>query len=91
MWHEYLADGGLFCGIYGSTPDMMGTYTPMEKVKLPYNRAPRQSEAVQFDGGKFHHSIESFHAPFWAAEDIEVVDYSYNKKKHIILTRRKLK
>jgi SAM-dependent methyltransferase len=89
MWHEYLADGGIFCGIYGSTPQLMGSYTPIEKVKLPYNRAPRQSDAVQFDGGKFHHTIQSFHAPFWAAESIEVVDYRYAKKKHIILTRRK--
>jgi len=89
MWHRYLTPNGRFCAIYGSTPELMGQYTPIDEVKLPYNRAPRHSQAVDFDGGKFHHTIESFHAPFWAAESIEIVDYSFVKKKHVILTRRK--
>lgn len=90
MWHEYLVDGGVFCGVYGSTPSMMGSYTPIEKVKLPYNKVPRHSPVIQFEGGKFHHSIESFHAPFLAAKGIEIINYSFNKNKHIIHTRRKL-
>lgn len=89
LWHEYLTDGGVFCAIYGSTPAMQGRYTPMEEVKLPYNRAPRQSEVVDFKGGKFHHTKESFHAPFLAAPSIEVMDYKFANNKHIILSRRK--
>ena len=67
----------------------MGRYTPIDEVALPYNRAPRQSDAVDFEGGKYHHSIESFQAPFLAAPTIELIDYSFVTKKHVITTRRR--
>ena len=32
--------------IFSSDPRKMGTYTPMDEVKLPYNRAPRHTPAL---------------------------------------------
>ena len=55
MWHEYLSERGLFYNIFASTPRLMGTYTPMENAALPFNRAPRSTETIDFSGGKYHH------------------------------------
>ncbi len=89
LWHEYLCDRGVFTGIFASTPRLMGTYTPMEEAALPFNRAPRKTETIDFTGGKYHHTIESFHAPFWQAASIDVVSYSFIGNMHIINTRKK--
>lgn len=86
-WHRKLTSRGQFYSIFASTPELMGTYTPPDHVKLPYNRAPRMTPALRFDGGKFHHSIESFLAPFWKAHGVEVVRYSFIGNTHILITR----
>ena len=86
-WHTHLAERGLFYSVFASTPRLMGRYTPMNKVTLPYNRAQRQSRAIDFEGGKFHHSIESFHRPFWYAENIDIVSYCFERNQHILVTR----
>lgn len=53
MWHRKLHPAsGRFYSIFASTPNMMGSYTPMEKCKLPYNRSPRKTSAIDFTGGK---------------------------------------
>ena len=66
MWHRHLVPGsGRFYSIFASNPRLMGKYTPMEECTLPYNRAPRKTPAGEFSGGKLHHSISSFLAPFW--------------------------
>ena len=67
---------------------MIGSYTPMEKCKLPYNRSPRKSEAVNFSGGKYHHSIETFHEPFWASNYMKIIDYTFKNNLHILVTTR---
>ena len=87
-WHEKLAPGGRFYSIFASTPRLMGTYTPMQNVKLPYNRSPRKTEAVDFSGGKYHHTIQSFLAPFWREESIEVAQYSFVRNNHVLVTRK---
>ena len=86
-WHRALSSRGRFYSIFASTPQLMGTYTPMEAVRLPYNRAPRRTDAVDFRGGKYHHTITSFCAPFWKAPSIEVVRYSFVGNQHILVTR----
>jgi hypothetical protein len=43
---------------------------------------------MDFEGGKFHHSIESFHRPFWYAENVEILSYSFQGNQHILVTRR---
>lgn len=87
-WHKALAPWGRFYSIFSSNPRLMGTYTPMEEVKLPYNRAPRHTSAVDFDGGKYHHDIRSFCAPFWEAAGVTVVRYSFMGNLHVLVTRR---
>jgi SAM-dependent methyltransferase len=86
-WHSQLSERGRFYSVFASTPRLMGRYTPMKEVVLPYNRAQRQSRTVEFEGGKFHHSIESFHRPFWYAENVEIVSYSFERNQHILVTR----
>jgi SAM-dependent methyltransferase len=86
-WHQKLKPDGRFYSIFASNPRRMGSYTPPENVKLPYNKTPRSTPAVQFDGGKFHHSIESFHAPFLAANSVEIERYSFVGNMHILITR----
>jgi len=66
----------------------MGTYTEMENVKLPYNRSPRKSEAVDFSGEKFHHSIQSFLVLFWKASNVKTVNYFYKKNRYFLWTMK---
>ncbi|OEF96826.1 class I SAM-dependent methyltransferase [Desulfuribacillus alkaliarsenatis] len=87
-WHNKLSDRGLFYSIFASTPEKMGTYTPMNQVKLPYNRSPRKTEAVDFLGGKYHHNIESFLTPFWKAENVKLVSYSFVNNMHVLVTKK---
>ncbi|HBL12197.1 MAG TPA: hypothetical protein DD379_12455 [Cyanobacteria bacterium UBA11162] len=87
-WHNKLAANGVFYSVFASTPEKMGTYTPMEEAKLPYNRSPRQSEAVDFQGGKYHHTIQSFLMPFWKAQNVEIVRYSFFNNLHCLVTRQ---
>lgn len=87
-WHRVLAPGGRMVSIFSSDPRRMGTYTPMDEVKLPYNRAPRRTDAVDFAGGKYHHTIESFLTPFWKAEGVKVGDYRFVGNLHILMSTR---
>lgn len=87
-WHAYLTAHGRFYAIFASTPRLMGRYTPMTDVVLPYNRSRRRSDTIDFDGGKFHHSIESFHRPFLYACNVELVSYSFQGNQHILVTQR---
>jgi SAM-dependent methyltransferase len=86
-WHSHLTERGLFYSVFASTPRLMGRYTPMNEVVLPYNRAQRHSPTIEFEGGKFHHSIESFHRPFWYAENVEIVSYSFQGNQHILVSK----
>jgi SAM-dependent methyltransferase len=88
QWHEALSRDARFYSVFASSPRLMGSYTPPEKAKLPLNRAPRRTPTVDFRGGKYHHSIESFHAPFWAAANVEIEDYRFVRNQHILVTRR---
>lgn len=88
MWHKKLKPSGRFYSIFASTPRLMGTYTPMDQCKLPYNRAPRKTTAVDFSGGKYHHSIETYHAPFLASKKITIMDYFFKNNLHILITRK---
>jgi SAM-dependent methyltransferase len=88
-WHRKLAPGGEFCSVFHSTPERMGTYTPMDQVKLPYNRSPRRTEAVDFRGGKYHHTTDSFLAPFRRARGVEIARYAFVASTHILVTRRR--
>ena len=67
----------------------MGKYTPVDEVVLPYNQVPRDTGAVKFSGGKYHHSIETFHAPFWKARNVDVASYRFAENLHILVSRRK--
>ncbi len=87
-WHRLLTPEGLFYSIFASTQEMMGTYTPPDEVKLPYNRYPRRTETVDFRGGKYHHTEESFLAPFRKARDVVIEGYRYERGLHILVTRR---
>ena len=87
MWHSHLAPRGLFYSIFSSDPANMGTYTSMENAILPYNRSPRKTNAVDFRGGKYHHTIESFLTPFWKARNVDIVKYSFIGNLHILITR----
>jgi ubiquinone/menaquinone biosynthesis C-methylase UbiE len=89
-WHRKLARGGQFYSIFASNPKKMGTYTDMEDVKLPYNRCPRKTEAVDFRGGKYHHTIESFLTPFWKAQGVRVVNYQFVGNMHILITKKEI-
>ena len=86
-WHEHLSSRGRFYSVFASTPEKMGTYTEMEQVKLPYNRAPRATPTVDFRGGKYHHTIQSFLAPFWKASNVDVVEYRFFQNLHVLVTR----
>lgn len=86
-WHAKLSARGVFYSIFASTPEKMGAYTPMDEVKLPYNRSPRRSEAVDFRGGKYHHTIQSFLTPFWKAGNVAIVRYQFLNNTHILETR----
>jgi SAM-dependent methyltransferase len=87
-WHKMLAEGGQFYSIFASNPLKMGTYTDMDNAKLPYNRSPRKTETVDFRGGKYHHTIQSFLTPFWKSHDVKVVSYQFVGNMHILLTKK---
>ena len=87
-WHRTLTPRGRFYSIFYSNPELMGTYTPIERVKLPYNRCPRKTDAVDFRGGKYHHTIQSFLTPFWKAANVRIVRFSFFENLHVLITRR---
>ena len=87
-WHDKLTPAGRCWSLFASNPRHMGTYTPAENVKLPYNQCPRRTETVDFRGGKYHHGIESFLAPFFKARNVEIRDYAFRRNNHILVTRR---
>lgn len=86
-WHAKLAKGGQFYSIFASNPLKMGTYTDMDNAKLPYNRSPRKTKTVDFRGGKYHHTIQSFLTPFWKARNVAVVSYQFVGNLHILITK----
>ena len=87
-WHRKLSPKGLFFSTYASNPRLMGSYTPPEETRLPLNKQPRKTPALDFSGGKFHHSVQTFLAPFWEAEGVEVHKYRFESTRHILTTRR---
>jgi len=88
QWHRKLATKGVFYSIFYSNPERMGTYTPIDEVRLPYNRSPRQTKVVDFKGGKYHHTIQSFMTPFWKAINVEIVRYYFINNLHVLVTRK---
>jgi hypothetical protein len=64
----------------------MCDYTPMDQCKLPYNRAPRKSDAVNSSGGKYHHTITSFHEPFGVASNVKINDYVFKNNLHVLVS-----
>ncbi|MGH2758350.1 MAG: methyltransferase domain-containing protein, partial [Actinomycetota bacterium] len=84
-WHTVLTPDGRLYSIFASTEEKMGTYTPPDEVKLPYNRYPRRTETVDFRGGKFHHTTDSFMAPFERA-NVQVLGYRFERGLHILVT-----
>ncbi len=88
-WHSKLSLQGLFYSIFSSEPRLMGTYTSMEDAKLPFNRSPRKTESVDFRGGKYHHSVQSFLVPFWKAGNVKIIRYSFFENLHFLITRLK--
>ncbi len=86
-WHRKLRKGGVMYSVFASDPLRFGSYTNPLLVKLPYNRAPRLTDAVDFTGGKYHHTTESFMAPFLAAQGVEIKDYAFIRKNHVLTTR----
>ncbi len=86
MWHRRLAPDGRFVSVFYSDPELFGSYTNPLQVSLPYNRAPRLTKAVDFTGGKFHHDVRSFLAPFRRAAGVRVVEYRFIRNNHILET-----
>ncbi len=87
-WHRTLTAAGRLISVFSSNPQLFGTYTNPLKVKLPYNRAPRLTDAVDFTGGKFHHDATSFLTPFRKAVGVELLNYRFVRNTHILQTRR---
>lgn len=85
-WHRKLKPNGLFLSSFYSDPEKFGSYTNPLEVKLPYNRAPRLSETVDFTGGKYHSDIQTFLKPFWKAKGVQIVDYRFIRNNHILYT-----
>ena len=88
-WHSLLKKDGLFYSIFASNQSKFNTYTDMKDSVLPYNRSPRKSKAVNFKGGKFHHSIQSFTKPFLEIGEIDILEYKFSKNLHTLITVRK--
>ena len=86
-WHLKLAPDGIFYSVFASKPEKMGTYTPVDEVKLPYNRYPRKTDTIDFLGGKYHHTIQSFLSPFWKTKNVAIVSYSFFENLHVLVTR----
>ncbi|MCH8316806.1 MAG: hypothetical protein IIA64_12615 [Planctomycetes bacterium] len=70
-----------------SNPEMFGCYTNPLKVRLPYNRAPRLTDGVDFTGSKYHHTISSFQIPFRKADNVKLGEYRFVRNNHILETR----
>lgn len=87
MWHRTLKPSGRILSMFYSNPEMFGCYTNPLKVKLPYNRAPRLTDAVDFTGGKYHHDITSFLLPFRKADNVKMGEYRFIRNNHILETR----
>lgn len=87
-WHEKLAPSGRFYSIFYSMPERMGSYGPIGNAKLPMNWTPRRTDAVEFLGGKFHHSIRSFVAPFEMSPKITILTYRFEAKMHVMVSAR---
>jgi SAM-dependent methyltransferase len=87
-WHSILKKDGLFYSIFASKPSMFGKYTDMKDSVLPYNRSPRKTKAVNFLGGKYHHSIKTFIQPFELCESIIVKEYHFSNNLHILTTMK---
>ena len=87
MWHRALNPSGKMVSMFYSNPELFGTYTNPLKVKLPYNRAPRLTDAVDFTGGKYHHDITSFLLPFRKAINVKLGEYRFIRNTHILETR----
>ncbi len=87
MWHRALKPSGKMLSMFYSNPEMFGAYTNPLKVKLPYNRAPRLTDAVDFTGGKYHHDITSFLLPFRKAKNVKMGEYRFIRNNHILETR----
>ncbi|NNF43084.1 MAG: class I SAM-dependent methyltransferase [Phycisphaerales bacterium] len=87
-WHAALKPGGRMVSIFYSDPAQFGTYTNPLKVALPYNRAPRLTDAVDFTGGKYHHDINSFLTPFRKAKGVKMGAYRFVRNNHILETQR---
>lgn len=86
--HERLAPNGIFYSTYGGRPANAGGYTPASDVRLPLNWKPRRTAALDFRGGKFNHTQESFLAPFLRLESVEISAYRYRSGRHALVTRR---
>lgn len=82
-WHEILNKTGKMISSLYADLQKFGTNTNPLEVALPYNRAPRLIDTVEFTGGKYHSDIQSFLAPFWKAK---IVDYRIIRNNHILLT-----
>lgn len=89
MWHRALRPAGRFVSIFYSDPEMFGSYSNPLKVRLPYNRAPRLTDAVDFTGGKYHHDITSFLLPFRKTNNVKLGEYRFIRNAHILETRIK--
>ncbi len=87
-WHLLLKDDGRFYSIFASKPSMFGKYTNMNESVLPYNRSPRKTKAVNFLGGKFHHSIVSFLKPFEKCKSVEIDQYWFKNNLHFLVTKK---
>jgi len=87
QWHRKLIPGGRFVALYGSRPDRLGRYTPMDQVHA-FNRVPRKTRFVDFRGGKFNHTPASFVAPFYALKDVEVSFYQFTAGRHTLVSTR---
>ena len=86
-WHTKLKKSGIMISSFYSDPDLFGTYTNPVKVSLPYNKAPRLTDTVDFTGGKYHHDIQSFLLPFKKAQNVKILDYRFIRNNHIIETQ----
>ncbi len=87
MWHSRLKPHGRFYSIIAARPEMMGSYTPADEVTLPLIQVSRHTEALQADGGHYHHTVQSFRAPFLKAKNVHVEDYRFFGNQHFLITR----
>jgi SAM-dependent methyltransferase len=91
QWHELLAARGRFVSMYGSRMEKLGTYTPPQETKgLPINLRPRKTDGVDFRGGKFNHSPQSFLSPFLSLRNSSIASYSFHSGRHTLITKKSL-